>query len=179
MGQPANPGLPEKWPLKWVCVRKKSLHVIDAVSPFFSVLGGNNGNRHSGRDSDGVAVNDPLLGGRHDAGFSVQQRHRADLSREPAMGNVHFVRSRPAADRHVHAVRVQDAQSAGELQRGQVHRLHHVHHLRHLDRLRRPAPQHRENGRYSLIIYSARPTYTTPLKNLSSQPFLEALKWTS
>ena len=68
------------------------------------------------------------------------------MSGDAARGPADVVRRRPAAHRHVHAVRVQDAQPPGELQRSQVHRLHHVHHLRHLDRLRRPTPQHRENG---------------------------------
>jgi len=110
------------------------------------LAGYNNRNHHISRGYNGVSIDDRLLGGRHNASPSFNERHPADLPREPTHGNVHIVRPGPAADRHVYAVRVQDAQPAGELQRSQVHWVHHVHHLRHLDRVRRPPLQHRQNG---------------------------------
>ena len=64
-----------------------------------------------------------------------------------------FVGVQHAADHRVHGVRHQDAEGAGELQRGQVHRVHDVHHLHHLARLCRPLLWHRQQLSGLLLKY--------------------------
>ena len=98
--------------------------------------------RRGVRDRDGDA---DRRAGRLAARLPAQRPRPADVQPDDGR-HPRAARLRHPAHRHVHAVRRQDTQPAGELQRGEVHRLHDVHDVRHLGGVRAALLRQRHEG---------------------------------